>query len=88
MPAALMDLKTGLSNWAVEAQIRPVDFAKKMGYSPAYAWSLLRGKAPVTEIMLGRLALKYGMEAVKTVMELADNGKTDVANQEELECEK
>jgi hypothetical protein len=70
-PAPEIDLKHGLSAWARRHAIRPVDFARRMEYTPAYGWSLLRGQAAVTVEALGRFVLAYGGEAANELLTLA-----------------
>ena len=65
-------LKSGLVLWASAHEVKPVDFADKMGYAYATAWDLLRGKRPYTPEAFGRFALAYGTEAAKELMELAE----------------
>jgi hypothetical protein len=68
---AQSDLKQGLSTWASLNQIRPSDFARAMGYTPAYAWNLLRGSAPVTLPTVGLFLLRYGIKATSEFLELS-----------------
>lgn len=65
-------LKSGLVLWADAHSIKPVDFAKTMGYAYATAWDLLRGKRPFTTEALGRFAVAYGWNAASELMKLAD----------------
>jgi len=65
------NLKTALSAWAELNKVRPSAFARAMGYTPAYGWSLLRGQAEVTTEMFGRFVLAYGTEAAEEVLKLA-----------------
>ena len=65
------NLKTGLAQWAKQNSVRPVDFARAMGYTPAYGWSLLRGKANATVDVLGRFVSTYGTQAAGEVLALA-----------------
>jgi hypothetical protein len=65
------NLKAGLMAWAANNGSRPVDFAQRMGYTPAYAWSLLRGVAPVTVACLGQFVLVYGTQAAEELLALA-----------------
>ena len=65
------NLKTGLAQWAKQNSVRPVDFARAMGYTPAYGWSLLRGKANATVDVLGRFVRTYGTQAAGEVLALA-----------------
>jgi hypothetical protein len=70
-----LDLKAGLAGWAEKNNIRPIDFAGKMGYTPAYAWSLMRGEAAVTVACLGQFIIRYGAQAADELLTLA--GLTD-----------
>lgn len=65
------DLKMALAQWARHNKIRPVDFARRMNYSAAYGWSLLRGRAEMTPEALGRFALAYGSGAVAELLLIA-----------------
>ena len=69
-PIAQSGLKRALSVWAMKNKIRPRDFARKMGYTPAYGWSLLRGTAPVTIPTIGLFLLRYGINAAGELLEL------------------
>jgi hypothetical protein len=64
-------LKTALKAWAEQHNVRPSAFARALGYTPSYGWSLLRGQADVTPEMFGRFVLAYGTEAAEAVMQLA-----------------
>lgn len=64
-------LKAGLTAWAGKHDVRPIDFAKRMGYTGAYGWSLLRGEAAVTVACLGQFVLVYGASAADELLQLA-----------------
>lgn len=66
-----INLKTAMAQWVEQQGIRPVDFARRMGYSSAYGWSLLRGQAEVTSETLGRFLVAYGSQAAGEVLALA-----------------
>ena len=66
-----INLKTAMAQWVEQQGIRPVDFARKMGYSSAYGWSLLRGQAEVTTETLGRFLVAYGSQAAGEVLAVA-----------------
>ena len=66
-----LNLKAGLAAWAEKNTIRPIDFAGKMGYTPAYAWSLMRGEAAVTVACLGQFVIRYGTQAADELLTLA-----------------
>lgn len=65
------NLKTALNAWAEQNNVRPSAFARALGYTPSYGWSLLRGQADVTPEMFGRFVLAYGTDAAESVMKLA-----------------
>lgn len=65
------NLKTALTAWAEQNNVRPSAFARALGYTPSYGWSLLRGQADVTPEMFGRFVLAYGTEAAEEVLKLA-----------------
>lgn len=69
-PAAQASMKHALSAWAKQNRVRPRDFARQMGYSPSYGWSLLRGTAPVTIPTLGLFLLRYGVKAADELLEV------------------
>ncbi|PKN93962.1 MAG: hypothetical protein CVU44_06050 [Chloroflexi bacterium HGW-Chloroflexi-6] len=77
-----INLKTAMAQWVEQQGVRPVDFARKMGYSSAYAWSLLRGQANVTTETLGRFVMAYGSQAAGEVLALAST--TEVVSTETL----
>ena len=81
-----LDLKGGLCLWAQKNHVRPRDFARAMGYTPAYAWSLLRGQAPVTIPAIGLFLLTYGAKEARELLLLAGmRGEKDgQANQKNL----
>lgn len=64
------DLKRGLNAW-VDGNTTIKDFAVCMGYAYANAWSVLRGKVPVTVETVGRFALAYGPAELGNMLELA-----------------
>ena len=66
-----INLKSALCQWSQHRRVRPIDFAQTMGYSPAYAWSLLRGDAAVTVSCLGQFLLSYGTEATSELLAIA-----------------
>lgn len=68
---ARLNLKGGLRTWAKNNNIRPSDFARAMGYTPAYAWSLLRGNASVTIPAIGLFLLTYVAKEAKELLALA-----------------
>ena len=68
---ANINLKAGLAAWAKKYDVRPTDFAQKMGYTGAYGWSLLRGEATVTVTCLGQFVLSYGSQAADELLSLA-----------------
>lgn len=63
-------LSKGLTRWAAKNEVRPVDFAEKMGYEYATAWSLLRGNQPFTPEALGRFVLAYGTDEASALLKL------------------
>ena len=65
------NLKTALSRWAEQHNVRPSAFARAMAYTPSYGWSILRGQAEVTPEAFGRFVLAYGPTAAHEVMQLA-----------------
>jgi hypothetical protein len=65
------NLKTALTTWAEQNDVRPSAFARAMGYTPSYGWSLLRGQADMTPEAFGRFVLAYGVEAAEQVMKMA-----------------
>jgi hypothetical protein len=75
-PTAQSGLKSALSVWAMKNKIRPRDFARRMGYTPAYGWSLLRGTAPVTIPTIGLFLLRYGINAAGELLELFNEIET------------
>jgi hypothetical protein len=68
-----LDLKHGLRAWARNKNVRPSEFARAMGYTPAYAWSLLRGTASVTIPALGLFLLTYGAKEASELLSLSRN---------------
>ena len=66
-----LDLKHGLRTWATNNNVRPSEFARAMGYTPAYAWSLLRGSASVTIPALGLFLLTYGAKEASELLALS-----------------
>jgi hypothetical protein len=64
-------LKEGLQKWAKTEDISINNFHKKMGYTYAYSWDLLRGKAVFSAEAFGRFILAYGIEAGQELMALA-----------------
>lgn len=75
MAEETMDLKTALVRWAERHEVSPSAFARRMGYSYAHAWGLLRGDANVTSEMLGRFVVSFGGGAVQEL--LAEAGAQD-----------
>jgi hypothetical protein len=65
------NLKTALTTWAEQNNVRPSAFARAMGYTPSYGWSLLRGQADMTPEAFGRFVLAYGTDAAEQVMQMA-----------------
>jgi hypothetical protein len=57
------DLKTALATW-VEKHTNIPDFSRAMNYSYQHGWSLVSSKAPVTDSVIGRFVLTYGVEAL------------------------
>lgn len=76
-------LTAALRAWAEEQQISPADFARKMDYSYNHAYQILRGDKVATLETLGRLALKYGADAVSNVVSRMD-GQVDLSPAGEL----
>jgi hypothetical protein len=64
-------LTAGLRAWAKKNEIEINEFRQAMGYTYAYAWNLLRGKAKFTAGSYGRFCLAFGLEAGQELMELA-----------------
>jgi hypothetical protein len=64
------DLKSGLNAW-VEKNSSIRQFAETLGYQYANAWTILRGKQPVTVETVGRFALAYGPGALSEMLALA-----------------
>jgi hypothetical protein len=73
-----LDLKGSLKKWGEKKGIRPTDFAKDMGYTSAYGWSVLRGEAEFKVEALGRFVLAYGAEATSELLKEA--GATRIAS--------
>jgi len=68
------DLKRGMNAWVTQnASIR--NFADALGYQYTNAWTILRGKQPVTVEAIGRFALAYGPAALGEMLNMA--GLTD-----------
>jgi transcriptional regulator with XRE-family HTH domain len=86
--------RQAVSLWEIGEAEPSTDFLLSMiavytDWRRQFATECLQAKLPeVFEVQGGMLALKYGMEAVQAVMELADNGRIDVASREVTECEK
>ena len=72
-----LDLKHGLRAWARNKNVRPSEFARAMGYTPAYAWSLLRGSASVTIPALGLFLLTYGAKEASELLALSRNSRDE-----------
>jgi hypothetical protein len=76
------DLKHGMNAW-VEANTTITGFSEALGYRYPTAWSLLRGKVPVTVETVGRFALAYGPAALGEMLDLAglaDNHEVHFTN--------
>jgi hypothetical protein len=64
------DLKRGMNAWVTQnASIRT--FADALGYQYTNAWTILRGKQPVTVEAVGRFALAYGPAALGEMLNMA-----------------
>ena len=72
-----LDLKHGLRAWARNKNVRPSEFARAMGYTQAYAWSLLRGSASVTIPALGLFLLTYGATEASELLALSRNNREE-----------
>ncbi len=68
------DLKRGLNDW-VKRNSTLSDFALAMGWKYRHAWTVVRGKSPVTVNAIGRFALAFGPAALDDFFTLA--GLTD-----------
>ena len=64
-------LGNGLTRWIAKHEIKPAEFAKKMGYSYVHAWSLLTERTPFTQEAFGRFTVAYGTDAAAELMGLA-----------------
>lgn len=64
------NLKRGMNAW-VNANTTISDFARDLNYQYQNAWTILRGKAPVTVESVGRFALAYGPAALSEMLALA-----------------
>lgn len=68
-----LDLKKGMNTWVIQnATIS--DFADALGYKYPNAWTILRGRQPVTMEAVGRFALAYGPAALGEMLSLAGLG--------------
>ncbi len=82
-------LKQGLIAWAKENGVKTKDFAFEMGYSPNYAWKILRGnKQNFTVEAFGHFVFAYGSNNAQEVLRLAgfENGKVEVPNSHKNKC--
>lgn len=65
------DLKSALPTWCEKNDISITKFAEKMGYTYAHAWSILRGKVPVSVTVVGQFVLAFGLEAARELLDSA-----------------
>ena len=65
-------LKEALGLW-VQVNCSISLFAKETGYSYQHAWSLISGKSPITDSVIGRFVLTYGVDALGEWFSLAKN---------------
>lgn len=65
------DLTPALRAWVKKNKISINDFAAEMGYSYAYAWTVLRGKGKFTAESFGRFVFAYGLQSGQEIMALA-----------------
>lgn len=65
-------LKSVLRKW-IEKHTSISLFAKETGYSYQHAWSLISGKSPITDSVIGRFVLTYGVDALGEWFSLAKN---------------
>ncbi|MBT7071402.1 MAG: hypothetical protein HN855_10450 [Anaerolineae bacterium] len=67
-----IDLKKGLALW-VEAHTDISTFSKVMNYTYQHAWSLVRSKTPITDGVVGRFVLGYGIDALSEWFSVAQD---------------
>lgn len=66
-----VDLTPAFRIWAKRKNIRPIDLADAMGWSPSYAWEVLRGKHLFSLEAHGRFILVYGLGALEEIYRIA-----------------
>lgn len=64
--------KAAIQRWATQANITPTAFAAKMGYTYNHAYQILNGKLDVSEALMGRLALRYSVHDLETIIRMAN----------------
>jgi len=65
-------LKSVLKKW-IEKHTSISLFAKETGYSYQHAWSLISSKAPITDSVIGRFVLTYGVDALAEWFSLSNH---------------
>jgi len=60
LPDEQLAAKEELARWLEEKGVSITEFAKKTGYPYTWAWALLRGNAPLSDVFIGRLVGAYG----------------------------
>ncbi len=63
-----------LDQWLSDQNVTLSEFSKSMGYQYAYAWTLVRGKAMLSDDFIGRMLKTYGPEAAQLISD-ALNGE-------------
>ena len=56
-----------LDQWLADQKISITDFSKALDYHYTWAWSLVRGKAPLRSEFIGRMLAAYGPEAAQLI---------------------
>lgn len=64
-------MSKALAVWAKRNSIRPVDFAKAMGWSYTYAWTVLNGDKPLTPSAYGQFIIAYDIDALNELFRIA-----------------
>ena len=65
-------LKEALGRW-VQINCSISMFSQETGYSYQHAWSLISGKTPITDSVIGRFVLTYGVDALAEWFSLSNN---------------
>lgn len=66
-----VDLTPALRTWAKRKNIRPVDFAKAMGWGYSHSWAILKGNGTFTPDAYGKFLMVYGLAELEEVLRIA-----------------